>query len=130
MPGSSCLFLVLFTDAGPLLSREQLAAQGHGTIAQDTSTIQLERELRDTRERLQGTIEEHETALEELRSANEELHTVNQELAAKVDELNPADSDLRNLFESTQVAIVFLDRQSCHPQLHARDRQGLQPDSL
>ena len=132
------LFLVLFTDVGPLLTREQLAAQGRGITMHDTSTLQLERELRDTRERLQGTIEEYETALEELKSANEELvsvneelqstneeletskeeiqsvneelHTVNQELAAKVDELNQANNDLRNLFESTRIAIVFLDR--------------------
>lgn len=133
------LFIVLFTDAGPLLSREELAAQGRGTTARDASMEQLERELRDTRERLQGTIEEYETSLEEVKSANEELvsvneefqltneeletskeeiqsvneelHTINQELGAKVDELNQANNDLRNLFESIQIAIIFLDRQ-------------------
>ena len=99
---------------------------------------QLERELRDTRERLQATIEEYETALEELKSGNEELvsvneelqstneeletskeelqsvneelHTVNLELAGKVEELDRANADLRNLFDSTQIATVFLDR--------------------
>jgi two-component system CheB/CheR fusion protein len=65
------LFIVLFTDVGPLLSREELAAQGRGTPAHDASIAQLDRELRDTRERLQGTIEEYETALEEVRAAND-----------------------------------------------------------
>jgi two-component system CheB/CheR fusion protein len=41
---------------------------------------------------------------------NEELQTVNAQLTAKVDELDHANSDLRNLFESTQVATIFLDR--------------------
>jgi two-component system CheB/CheR fusion protein len=105
-------------------------------LAADTS--QTEFELRDARERLQGTIEEYETALEELKSANEELvslneefqssneelesakeelqslneelQTVNQELLAKVEDLDRANSDLTNLFASTAVATVFLDR--------------------
>ena len=98
----------------------------------------MERENRDLREQLQSLGEEHETALEELRSANEELHstneelqstneeletskeeiqsvneelqTVNAQLSSKVDELDRANSDLRNLFESTRVATVFLDQ--------------------
>ena len=43
-------------------------------------------------------------------SVNEELNTVNNELSSKVDELQRANADLRNLFESTQIATVFLDR--------------------
>ena len=46
---------------------------------------------------------------EELQSVNEELHTVNTELNSKIDELDRANSDLRNLFESTQIATVLLD---------------------
>ena len=41
---------------------------------------------------------------------NEELQTVNAQLNGKVEELDRANSDLRNLFESTKVATVFLDR--------------------
>src|SRR5664279_67847 len=41
---------------------------------------------------------------------NEEMHTVNAQLAAKVDELDRANNDVRNLFESTRVATIFLDR--------------------
>jgi two-component system, chemotaxis family, CheB/CheR fusion protein len=70
----------------------------------------LERELRETRERFQATIEDYETALEELKSGNEKLHAVNNELAAKVEESNRANADLRNLLDSAQIATVFLDR--------------------
>jgi len=99
---------------------------------------ELEQELREAYQRLQLLTEEHEASLEELRSANEELQSVNEELQStneematskeeiqsvseemqtvnaqlsmKVDELDRANNDLRNLFESTQVATVFLDR--------------------
>jgi two-component system, chemotaxis family, CheB/CheR fusion protein len=59
---------------------------------------------------LQSTNEELETSKEEIQSVNEELHTVNARLSEKVDELDRANSDLRNLFDSTQIATVFLDR--------------------
>src|SRR5262249_40950047 len=47
----------------------------------------------------------------ELQSVNEELNTVNAELNTKIDELDRANADLRNLFESTQIATIFLDHQ-------------------
>ncbi len=134
--GGEPLYLVLFEDEGPSLSREEALRNGHA--AEDGSASQLDRELRDTRERLQSIIEEYETALEELKSSNEELvsvneelqsaneemeaskeelqsvneelHTVNNELHAKVEALDHANSDLRNLFESTDIATIFLDR--------------------
>ena len=98
----------------------------------------VERELRDTRDRLQSMMEEYETALEELKSSNEELvsvneelqstneeleaskeelqslneemQTINAELGGKVEALDQANNDLQNLFESTQVATIFLDK--------------------
>ena len=98
----------------------------------------MERELRETRDRLQSMVEEYETALEELKSSNEalvsvneemqstneeleaskeelqsvneELQTVNTELHNKLDDLDRANSDFQNLFECTQVATVFLDK--------------------
>lgn len=111
---------------------------GHADEALEPgSDRQLENELRDTREQLQSITEEHDTALEELKSANEELHSVNEEmqstneeletskeeiqsvneelqtvnsqLATKLDELDRKNSDLQNLFDSTQVATIFLD---------------------
>ena len=99
--------------------------------------MRLEQELRGTRERLQSMVEEYETAIEELKSSNEELvsvneevqssneeleaskeelqslneelHTINGELAAKIDALDLANGDLHNLFESAELATVFLD---------------------
>src|SRR5690348_11227196 len=41
---------------------------------------------------------------------NDELHTVNSELLSKVEALDRANSDLQNIFESTQIATVFLDK--------------------
>jgi two-component system CheB/CheR fusion protein len=67
-------------------------------------------ELQSMNEELQSTNEEMETAKEELQSVNEELHTINTELNAKVEELDRAHADLRNVFESTQIATIFLDR--------------------
>ena len=67
-------------------------------------------ELHSVNEEMQSTNEELETSKEELQSLNEELHTVNLRLTEKIDELDQANSDLRNLFDSTQIATVFLDR--------------------
>jgi two-component system, chemotaxis family, CheB/CheR fusion protein len=130
------LYLVVFTDIGQPITHEE-AAQ-HRPLGPASDVASLEQELKETRDRLQATIEEYETALEELKSGNEELvsvneelqstneeletskeelqsvneelQTVNHELASKVDELHRSNADLHNLFESTQIATVFLDR--------------------
>ena len=67
-------------------------------------------ELVSVNEEMQSTNEELEASKEELQSVNEELHTVNAELNGKVEALDRANSDLQNLFESTEVATVFLDK--------------------
>ncbi|CAB3729795.1 CheR family methyltransferase [Paraburkholderia rhynchosiae] len=135
-PHGERMYLVVFEDLGPVLAREEALARAQSM--HDGSAAQFEKELRDTRERLQSMIEEYETALEELKSSNEELvsvneelqssneeleaskeelvslneelHTVNLELNGKIDALDRSNSDLQNLFESTSVATVFLDR--------------------
>ncbi|TGE02565.1 PAS domain S-box protein [Methylobacterium nonmethylotrophicum] len=109
------------------------------TFLRDEHVQRLESELRLTRERLQATIEELEstneelkssneeyqsineelqsaneeleTSKEELQSVNEELQTVNGELGHRVNDLGRANSDLKNLLESTQIATVFLDNE-------------------
>ena len=134
--GDEPLYLISFTDIGPALSREVALTRTRGDP--DEVVAHLERELRDTRDRLQSMIEEYETALEELKSSNEELvsvneelqstneeleaskeelqslneelQTVNLELSHKVDDLDQSNNDLRNLFDSTQLATIFLDR--------------------
>lgn len=68
-------------------------------------------EYQSVNEELQSSNEEMETAKEELQSLNEELQTVNGELAHRVEELARANSDIKNLFESTQIATVFLDNE-------------------
>ncbi|RWP27476.1 MAG: chemotaxis protein CheR [Mesorhizobium sp.] len=128
------LYLVLFELTGPVQARSDVRPENRSS----EGTADLERELRETRERLQSTIEEYETALEEVKSSNEELvsvneeaqstneeleaskeemqslneelNTINSELTNKIEELDRANSDLRNLFESTQIATIFLDR--------------------
>ena len=67
-------------------------------------------ELHSVNEEMQSTNEELETAKEELQSVNEELHTLNVRLTEKVNELDEVNADLRNLFDSTQIATIFLDR--------------------
>jgi two-component system CheB/CheR fusion protein len=127
-------YLIVFKETGP--GSNPVCVDNRA--GSDAVAAEVDRELRDTREQLQSLSEEHETALEELRSSNEELHSVNEELQstneeletskeeiqsvneelhtvnaqlyAKVDELDRANSDLRNLFESTRVATVFLDQ--------------------
>jgi two-component system CheB/CheR fusion protein len=126
--------VVLFQEAGPI--PEAVFAE-HRKGAPTDHTERLEAELRLTKERLQATIEELEstneelkssneeyqsineelqssneeleTSKEELQSVNEELQTVNAELDHRVRDLARANSDLRNLLESTQIATVFLD---------------------
>ena len=94
----------------------------------------LEDELRYTKENLQATIEELETSNEEmqatnqelvasneeLQSTNEELHSVNEELYTvnaehqkKIRELAELNQDMEHLLRSTDVGIIFLDRNLC-----------------
>ncbi|AVJ33243.1 chemotaxis protein CheR [Stenotrophomonas sp. MYb57] len=137
--GSEALFLVLFVDQGPILSKDEASnSVGQANLRADHLSL-TERELHETRDRLQSLIEEYETALEdlkssneelvsvneemqstneeleaskeELQSVNEELHTVNAELHGKLEALDRANSDLVNLFQATEVATVFLDAQ-------------------
>jgi two-component system CheB/CheR fusion protein len=134
-PAADPLFLILFIDEGSVLTREEALSR---SLSPDGVAAHVEQELRETRDRLQAMVEEYETALEELKSSNEELvsvneeqqstneeleaskeelqsvneelHTVNAELTGKIEALDEANNDLENLFESTDVATVFLDK--------------------
>lgn len=126
-------FVVIFQEAGPVPETAGFVAG----VASNDHVERLEAELRLTKDRLQATIEELEstneelkssneeyqsineelqssneeleTSKEELQSVNEELQTVNAELDHRVRDLARANSDLRNLLESTQIATIFLD---------------------
>lgn len=67
-------------------------------------------ELQSTNEELQSTNEELTTSKEETQSMNEELQTINSELQSKLDDLALAQSDMQNLLNSIDIAIVFLDQ--------------------
>ncbi len=127
---------IVFIDLGPIRTEQETTAARPDN--DDATVRQIEQELQDTKERLQSTIEELETANEEFRSSNEELlsvneelqstneeletskeelqsvneelQTVNNELTSKIDELDRANNDLNNLFQSTQIATIFLDK--------------------
>ena len=134
--GFDALFVVAFAEVEPAASDTRAPAAADFPQAQLVEPLELE--LRETRERLQSATEEYETATEELKSANEEMVSVNEELqsineeletskeelqsvneelrtsnlelSGKIDELDHANADLRNLFESTEIATIFLDR--------------------
>lgn len=122
------LLLVSFQDR----VTEELPRSVQSLTSEEESAVvrQLEHEVESTRDDLQGTIEELqgsnaevmsmneelqsaneelETSKEELQSFNEELSTVNSQLQDKVDELERANNDIRNLLNSTEIATVFLD---------------------
>ncbi|MCW5805125.1 MAG: PAS domain-containing protein [Deltaproteobacteria bacterium] len=92
-------------------TREQL----HTTVDQyETSLEELKasnEELQTINEELRSATEELETSKEELQSVNEELATLNRELKLTVDQASTASSDAQNLMTSTQIGVVFLDRE-------------------
>ena len=67
-------------------------------------------EVMSMNEELQSANEELETSKEELQSLNEELNTVNFQLQEKLVDLETAHNDVANLFDSTNVATLFLAR--------------------
>ena len=117
---------------------DQSTSQKETSDSSGSDTNRLYNALIGTREELQSLAEEHQTALEELRSSNEELHSVNEELHStneelmiakdellivneklskvnanlleKVEALDEINADLRNLFDSTQIATIFVDK--------------------
>lgn len=66
-------------------------------------------EVLSMNEELQSTNEELESSKEELQSLNEELRTVNNQLQEKIIELEAANNDMANLFNSSDISTVFLD---------------------
>ena len=125
------LLLVAFEDVVPAKGTPPRKAKPVLLLKKGDVIQKLEDEVEETRERLQATLEEMGTSLEELQSLNEELQSTNEELSAtseelessneelltvnaelqmKVDELNQSNATIKNLFDSTEVATLFLDR--------------------
>ena len=134
----STFLMVIFRDVDKLIGDQQARTDDTVPKEETIAVKELEDELRVTKEQLRSTVEEIETSNEELKSANEELlsmneelqtsneelqtskeemqsineeiETVNAELRNKVEELDEANSDIQNLFDSSQIATIFLDR--------------------
>ncbi|MDO9471177.1 MAG: chemotaxis protein CheB [Nitrosomonas sp.] len=85
----------------------KLREEAHASNEELQSTNE---ELQSTNEELQSANEELTTSKEEMQSMNEELQTINVELHNKLDDLALAESDMKNLLNSTDIAILFLDQ--------------------
>ncbi len=78
---------------------------------------ELEHELQQTCEnlalvkKLETINEEQEAFNERLTISNEELHTVNLEYHSKILELTQVNNDIDNLLKSTDIGIIFLDKE-------------------
>jgi two-component system CheB/CheR fusion protein len=114
----SGMVVIVFRDvaAPPIAATRRNPARSARMRELEAEAQHLREELQSTREELksaneelQSTNEELTTSKEEMQSLNEELQTVNAELQSKVDDLSRAGSDMKNLLDSTDIAMVFLD---------------------
>ena len=92
-------------------TKDHLQATLEELESSNEELVSSNEELLSINEELQSANEELQTSKEELQSVNEELETVNTELKKKIEELDRAHNDLQNLFESTQIATIFVDRE-------------------
>ena len=90
-------------------TREELQALREESKASHEELQATNEELQSTNEELQSTNEELTSSKEEMQSMNEELQSVNGELQSKLNDLAVAQSDIKNLLNSTQIATLFLD---------------------
>ncbi|WP_417909123.1 chemotaxis protein CheB [Candidatus Electronema sp. PJ] len=117
------------------LQNSSVSDEGGGKAADEEirrHVMDLEREIQFTRESLQAANEQLQTSNEELlasneellasneelqstneelNSVNEELSTVNTEYQSKILELTELYNDIDNLFCSTDIGFIFVDRQ-------------------
>ncbi|EKQ52053.1 MAG: methylase of chemotaxis methyl-accepting protein [Methanobacterium sp. Maddingley MBC34] len=92
------------------LTKERLNATIEEMKSSNEELRSANEELQSMNEEAQSTNEELETSKEELQSINEEIVTINNELQMKIDELTQTKDDMNNLFNSTEIAIIFLDK--------------------
>lgn len=90
--------------------RDEIQTLREETRASREELQSANEELQSTNEELQSTNEELTTSKEEMQSMNEELQTINSELQTKLDDLALAQSDMSNLLNSIEIAILFLDQ--------------------
>ena len=99
------LFLIVFEIinaedflALPSLSSREAEVQHNGRI------LELENELKETKEHLQSFLEELETSNEELQTLNEELQSTNEEFQAANEELETSNEELQSANQEMIVA--------------------------
>ncbi len=130
------LIMIIFEDVPPREVSKPAETTSESKQAEEF-VVDLEKELKHTRENLQATIEELQTSNEELKSTNEELQSANEELQStneelnaskeelqslneelvtlnaehqtKIEELSKSASDMNNVLISTEIATIFLD---------------------
>ena len=88
----------------------------HAKESLQTAIEELEtsnEELQASNEELLASNEELQSTNEELHSVNEELHSVNAEHELKIQELDEATGDLRNLIQATAIGTIFTDDKFC-----------------
>jgi two-component system CheB/CheR fusion protein len=90
--------------------RDEIQALREETQASKEELQSANEELQSTNEELQSANEELTSSKEEMQSMNEELQTVNSEMQTKLDDLALEQSDMKNLLNSTDIAILFLDQ--------------------
>ncbi|WP_395059602.1 chemotaxis protein CheB [Polaromonas sp.] len=90
--------------------RDEIQTLREETRASKEELQSANEELQSTNEELQSANEELTTSKEEMQSMNEELQTINAEMQSKLDDLALAQSDLKNLLNSTDIAMLFLDK--------------------
>ena len=90
-------------------TRENLQATIEELQASNEELKSTNEEFQSTNEEFQSTNEELETSKEELQSVNEELITVNTELQSKIEQLTAAENDMKNILDSINTGIIFLD---------------------
>ncbi len=128
--------LVIFDDVPE--EKQKSAKQKKEIPINNTSQTRLKFELQRVKEELEGTLEEMQTSQEELKSTNEELQSTNEELQSANEELTTSreemqsmneelqtmnvalqskiedsvriNNDMNNLFNSIEIATLFLDR--------------------
>jgi two-component system CheB/CheR fusion protein len=131
------ILLVVFSETANIPKKMLTIKSGSFTKEAEQRILDLERELRASKEQLYTTIEELETSNEELKatneelmSSNEELQSTNEELASSKEELQSVNEELvtviselqekvvgvtdvnnhlNNLMNSTEIGTIFLD---------------------
>ncbi|MBV6623658.1 MAG: PAS domain S-box protein [Rivularia sp. (in: Bacteria)] len=85
------------------------AEESFQTLVEELESIDEEHQAAN--EELTASNEELQSTNEELHSVNQELYTVNSEYQLKIHELIELNEDINNLLRSTNIGVVFLDKQ-------------------